>query len=60
MENHQSDGGRVLLGGEGGDQWLAFGDNDLAECIQLGNWKALVSTLKNDVADQSALAAVRR
>lgn len=60
METLQQGGGRVLLDGDGGDQWLAFGDNDLAECLQLGDWDGLGAVLKNDKADLGAATAAYR
>jgi len=60
METLHCGGGRVLLNGGGGDQWLAFGDSDLAECLQYWDWKTLFRTLKNDRTDQGTIEATYR
>lgn len=49
VRHHARAGGRVLLDGTGGDQFLSSVDNDLAETIQLGNWSELRAMLARDV-----------
>ncbi|AZQ66696.1 asparagine synthetase B [Silicimonas algicola] len=42
-------GGRIHLDGVGGDQWLAFADNDLAEAFQTGQWREAGQSIMTDV-----------
>lgn len=49
-------GGRAYLNGVGGDQWLAFGENALAEAVQLKDWDRVWSTLSADARAFGILA----
>ncbi|MEY8120405.1 asparagine synthase-related protein [Falsihalocynthiibacter sp. BN13B15] len=55
FETHHQNGGRVVVNGTGGDQWLAFGENDLAECMQIGAWKVLRKSLQADFSKSGAM-----
>lgn len=55
FEAHHQNGGRVVVNGTGGDQWLAFGENDLAECLQIGAWKELRKSLRADYTESGAM-----
>ncbi|TNF64919.1 MAG: asparagine synthetase B, partial [Rhodobacteraceae bacterium] len=43
-------GGRVMLNGDGGDQWLDCGDSDMAESLRSGDLPALGVGLRADLA----------
>ncbi|MEY8120421.1 asparagine synthase-related protein [Falsihalocynthiibacter sp. BN13B15] len=57
-ETHERNGGRVIVNGMGGDQWLDAGENDLAECLQLGDWRAFGKSFRADYNDRGGARAL--
>jgi asparagine synthase (glutamine-hydrolysing) len=55
-----ADGSRVILNGEGGDEWVGGKPFYYAEQLCAGAWPGLVRTLREDAADIGVWESVRR